>query len=77
MQVFGSLGFGLFGFTKFGQNTKTLKLAEVGQHIKTLKLAKSVWPKSVKPTIGQSRSSPQLAKVGHRAGQSRFGQSRP
>ena len=27
------------GFRKFGQNTKTLKLAKVG-------LAKSVWPKS-------------------------------
>ena len=42
MQVFGSLGFGLFGFRQFGQNTTTLKLAKVGQ----------------------------------RAGQSRFGQSR-
>ena len=28
--MFGSLRFGLFGFRKFGQNTKTLKLAKVG-----------------------------------------------
>ena len=53
-------GFGPFGFRKFGQNTKTPKLAKVGlakvgQHIKTLKLAKPTnWPKSVK----------ELAKVG-------------
>ena len=35
-------GLGLWGlrFTKFGQNTTTLKLAKVGQHIKTLQLAK-------------------------------------
>ena len=62
---------------KFGQNTKTLKLAKVGltkvgQHSETLNWPKSVWPKSVKPTIGQSRSKnwaksdwQKLAKVGH------------
>ena len=53
---FGVLEFGLFGFKKFGQNTKTLKLAKVGlakvgQHLETLKLAKKSWPKSVWPKL--------------------------
>ena len=72
-------GSGSFGFRKFGQNTKTLKLAKVGlakvgQHLKTLKLAKvglakvrqdHDWPKSVKNLAKVGLAKVGLAKVGH------------
>ena len=64
-------GFGLVGFRKLGQNSKTLKLAKVGS---SPQLAK-VGQRAGQSRFGQSRSSPKLAKVGQRAGQSRFGQS--
>ena len=65
--------------TKFGQNTKTLKLAKVGlakvgQHSETLKLAKvglakvgqaHDWPKSVKKLAKVGLAKVGLAKVGH------------
>ena len=55
MKVLGSLGFGLSGLRQFGQNTKNTKIGRSRSHTKTLKLAKVGLPKSVKPTIGQSR----------------------
>ena len=65
--------------TKFGQNTKTQKLAKVGlakvgQHSKTLKLAKislakvgqaQDWPKSVEKMAKVGLAKVGLAKVGH------------
>ena len=55
------LGFGLFGFRKFDQNTKTQKLAKVG--LAQIGQAHD-WPKSVKKLAKVGMAKVGLAKVG-------------